>query len=328
LRWALIGASDIASTRLIPALRLANQEIVGVMSSNALRASDFATANDLTRHTDQLDDLLSWPVDAVYVSTTNELHAPQTLTAIRARKNILCEKPLATSVALASDMVNLARSHGVILATNHHIRASGVHEMIRRIVSEGRLGEIYLASINHAVGLSERLRGWRLTGAGQGGGVVWDQVVHDVDTLRADLQCDIVEVSALTSTLGMAAAGIEDISTCTFRFADGVVASSCQSYLVPFGRTSLEIHGSRGSLVATDVLRQDPIGEIAISDSSGTHDIPVEDRENLYVKTIRRFELACQGVGQPYSTGEDGLEAVRAAAAVFISAREKRSVTL
>jgi 1,5-anhydro-D-fructose reductase (1,5-anhydro-D-mannitol-forming) len=308
-------------------LRLAGQEIVGVFSSSISRASNYATTNDLTRHTDRLDELLSWPVDAVYVSTTNDLHAAQTLAAIRARKNILCEKPLATSVAMASDIVDQARAHGVILATNHHIRASGVHEMIRRIVAEGRLGELYLARINHAVGLSERLRGWRLTGISQGGGVVWDQVVHDVDTLRADLQSDIVEVTALTSTLGMAAAGIEDISLCNFRFANGVVASTCQSYLVPFGRTSLEIHGSRGSLVATDVLRQDPIGDIVLTDSSGTHDIAVEDRENLYVKTIRRFELACQGIGQPFSTGEDGLEAVRGAAAVFVSAHEKRTVT-
>lgn len=328
MKWALIGASDIASTRVIPALRLAGQEILGVMSSNAERAEHYATVHNLLRHSDQLDELLSWPIDAVYISSTNELHASQAIAAAVSGKHILCEKPLTIDLVQGAQMVAQAQMHGVVLGTNHHIRASGVHEKIREIVNGGELGDIYLARVNHAVGLSERLRGWRLSGESQGGGVVWDIVVHNVDTLRADLQSDVVEVTALAATGELAQSGIQDLTSCSFRFANGVIATTCESYLVPFSRTSLEIHGSLGSLVAIDVLRQDPIGDIIISNSTGRRDVVVEDRENLYVKTIRRFEQACHGNGEPFSTGADGLMAATCAAGVLISARDKRTVAI
>ena len=54
MKWALIGASDIASTRVIPALRLAGQEILGVMSSNAERAEHYATVHNLLRHSGRI----------------------------------------------------------------------------------------------------------------------------------------------------------------------------------------------------------------------------------------------------------------------------------
>ncbi|MDH2903280.1 MAG: Gfo/Idh/MocA family oxidoreductase [Actinomycetota bacterium] len=328
MKWALIGASDIASTRVIPALRLAGQEVLGVMSSNAERAEHYAASHDLLGHSDQLDELLSWPIDAVYISTTNELHASQAIAAAASGKHILCEKPLSIDLAQGAQMVAQAKAHGVVLGTNHHIRASGVHEKIREIVGGGELGDIYLARVNHAVGLSERLRGWRLSGEAQGAGVVWDIVVHNVDTLRADLRSDVVEVTALSATGELARSGIEDLTNCTFRFANGVIATTCESYLVPFSRTSLEIHGSLGSLVAMDVMRQDPIGDITITNATGRHDVVVDDRENLYVKTIRRFEQACYGIGEPFSTGADGLAAATCATGVLISARERRTVAL
>jgi 1,5-anhydro-D-fructose reductase (1,5-anhydro-D-mannitol-forming) len=328
MKWALIGASDIAASRFIPALRLAHQDVYGVMSSSADRAKNYATANGIPFHTSQLDELLLWPIEAVYISTTNDLHPAQAIAAAQAGKHILCEKPIAIDLALGAEMLAQSQSNGVVLATNHHIRSSGVHHKIREIVASGELGDVFLARVNQAVGLSERLRGWRLSGNQQGGGVVWDIVVHNVDTLRADLNSDVVEVTALTATDGLAHDRIEDLSSCTFRFANDVIASTCESYLFPFSRTSLEIHGTKGSLVAMDVMRQDPLGDITLSNSKGRHDIAVEDRENLYVKTIQRFDEACRGMGQPYSTGADGFEAVKAAVAVRLSAQQKRTVTI
>ena len=55
MKWALIGASDIAATRMIPAMRELGHEVVGVMSSNAARAQEYATKNGLKLHTDNLE---------------------------------------------------------------------------------------------------------------------------------------------------------------------------------------------------------------------------------------------------------------------------------
>jgi len=328
MKWALIGASDIASTRVIPALRTAGQEVFGVMSANPDRAASYAKENSIDRYTTDLQELLNWPVDAVYISTTNELHASQAIAAAKAHKHILCEKPIAMSIADANSMIHEAKANTVILAANHHIRTSGVHQKIREIVASNRLGDIYLARINHAVALPERLMGWRLESGDKGAGVVLDIVVHNVDTLRAALGSEIIEVTALTASNGLGKNGIEDTANCVFRFANGVLANTIECFLVPYSTSSFEIHGSKGSLVATGVMTQDPTGEIVVTDAAGVHSIEVSDRDNLYVKTIKQFERACRGEGTPLATGSDGFASMQVALAVLQSAAEKRTVSL
>jgi 1,5-anhydro-D-fructose reductase (1,5-anhydro-D-mannitol-forming) len=328
MRWALIGASDIAATRVIPAIRQAGDEVYGVMSSNVGRAASYANANGIAHSTTSLEELLTWPVDAVYISTTNELHAQQAIAAAKAGKHILCEKPIAITISDGKEILKAAKENEIVFATNHHIRTSGVHQKIREIVQSGQLGDLYLARINHAVALPERLQGWRLSGADKGAGVILDITVHNIDTLRAALGSDIVEVTALASSNGLAQDGIEDTSNCTFRFANGVIANTSECFLVPFNTTTFEIHGSQGSLVATGVMTQDPSGEVVITNSAGSKTIEITDRENLYVKTIKQFQNAIAGKGEPLASGDDGFASMQGAIAALKSAREKRTVQI
>ena len=94
MRWGLIGASDIAETRVIPALLANQQEIVVVQSTKIERASEFATRNNISKSTDNLEQLLNSDIDAVYISSTNEKHFEQAMAAIKAKKHLLCEKPI------------------------------------------------------------------------------------------------------------------------------------------------------------------------------------------------------------------------------------------
>ena len=197
MKWTLIGASDIAATRLIPAMRELGHEVYGVMSSSAERAQSYAAENKISNFTTDLNEAVNWPVDAVYVSTTNELHAEQAIAAARAKKHVLCEKPLAMDISTAMKMVDAAAECGVVFATNHHLRCSGTHRKIRDIIAAGKIGTVFSARINHAVSLPERLRGWRLDSATKGAGVVFDIVVHDVDTIRAALGAEVSEATAL-----------------------------------------------------------------------------------------------------------------------------------
>jgi len=328
MKWGLIGASDIAATRVIPAMRNAGHEVYGVMSSKKDRAKSYAATNLIKHHTSEIENLLSWPIDAVYISTTNDLHAEQAVAAANAGKHILCEKPIALNVSDGQRMINEAKKNGVIFATNHHIRTSGVHQKIREIVENKLLGDIYLARINHVVGLPERLQGWRLDSAVQGAGVVLDITVHNVDTLRAALGSEITSVIAYTSSNGLSQTGVEDTANCTFLFANGVIANTSESFAIPFSTTSFELHGSHGSMVATNVMTQDPTGEIVLTDSEGSRIIEVEDRDNLYVKTLLQFEKAIKGLGSPYATGDDGFAAMQGALAVLLSAKQRRVVQI
>ena len=128
--------------------------------------------------------LLGADIDAVYISTTNELHRDQLLAAVRAGKHVLCEKPLALTLDDARAMVAAARDAGVVMGTNHHLRNAATHRAMREAIQQGRIGRPLFARVFHAVFLPPHLQGWRIDKPEAGGGVVLDITCHDADTLR------------------------------------------------------------------------------------------------------------------------------------------------
>ena len=128
LRWALIGASDIAATRMMPAMRAVGHDVVGVASNSAERGAAYATANDLPYATTDLDELVSRDDRrGVRLQHQRARTAATSTAAARAGKHILCEKPLATSVDDADAMVEAAGRAGVVLAVNHHLPGADTH---------------------------------------------------------------------------------------------------------------------------------------------------------------------------------------------------------
>ena len=174
LRFGLIGASDIAATRVVPALRRRGHERGrGAEPLERSARGRTRSANDIEVGTTELEALLAREdVDAVYISTTNELHHRQAVAAAAAGKHVLCEKPLALSIADAWEIVDAAERAGVVLATNHHLPAAGTHRAIRRLVADGaRSGRPLAVRVFHAVSLPDRLQGWRLSSPDRGAGV-------------------------------------------------------------------------------------------------------------------------------------------------------------
>src|SRR5438445_3250635 len=110
LGWGLIGASNIAREWMISAIRAqAGNSVVAVMSSNAARGAAFAASNGIASSYTSVEDLLADPaVDAVYISTTNELHAQQAIAAA-AGKHVLCETPLELTMADGHAIIDACR---------------------------------------------------------------------------------------------------------------------------------------------------------------------------------------------------------------------------
>ncbi|MBL8581049.1 MAG: Gfo/Idh/MocA family oxidoreductase [Rhizobiaceae bacterium] len=325
VRWGLIGASTIARQFMIEAIRSQpDGEVSAVMSSNADRAAAYAKENGIPAAFSSLDELLSSCVDAVYISTTNELHLVQAIAAAKAGKHVLCEKPLALNSSDARKIVAACKGAGVVMGTNHHLRNAGAHRAMREAIASGRIGTPVAARVFHAVYLPENLQGWRLSKPEAGGGVVLDITVHDADTLRFVLASDPVEVTAFAQSAGMAAGGLEDGAMCVWRFANGVIAQSHEAFTVKYAGTGFEVHGSEGSLIARDVMTQKPLGSVTLRTASGEEELSF-DREDLYTRSLRAFHAAIRGEGQPAATGEDGVWSLAAAEAALASAKSGRA---
>lgn len=321
IRWGLVGASTIAREWMIDAIRRQpDGEVAAVMSSDPARARDYAAANGIPRAFGALDEMLAEPsIDAVYISTTNDLHLAQALAAAQAKKHVLCEKPLALALDDAHAMVNACRQAGVVMATNHHLRNAATHRAIRDAIKAGRIGRPLAARVFHAVYLPAHLQGWRIDRPEAGGGVILDITVHDADTLRFDLSDDPVEVVAITQSGGMAKAGLEDAVMGAMRFKSGLIAQFHDAFTAQYAGTGFEVHGSEGSLIGRDVMTQQPVGTVTLRTAKGEEALTVQP-ENLYVHALRHFHAAVRGEGQPWATAEDGIWSLATALAVRAAA--------
>ncbi len=321
LRWGLVGASTIAAQHMIDAFRSNNGDVVTVMSASADRAAKFAREHRIEHSTASIGDLVqSSEVDAVYISTTNELHRDQVFAAAGAGKHVLCEKPLALTVADARAMVSECRERGVILGTNHHLRNAATHRAMREAIQQGRIGKPLFARVFHSVYLPAHLQGWRIEKPAAGGGVVLDITVHDADTLRFVLDDEPLAVSAMTSRGGMSRAGLEDGVMGVLRFSSGLLAQFHDAFTTRYATTGFEVHGDSGSLIGRDCMTPEPKGEILLRTATGEESLQI-DHESLYARSVRFFQDAVAGHGAPAATGEDGVKSLSVAVATLEAAR-------
>jgi 1,5-anhydro-D-fructose reductase (1,5-anhydro-D-mannitol-forming) len=328
LRWGLIGASTIASEHMIGAIRANSGQVVAVLSSDASRGRSYAETHGIPRSTTNLAALVEAPdIDAIYISTTNELHRDQVFAAAATGKHVMCEKPLALTLADARAMVAECKRQGVVMGTNHHLRNAATHRTMRDAIAEGRIGKPLFARVFHAVYLPPHLQGWRINTPAAGGGVILDITVHDADTLRFVLGDEPDSVSAMMSCAGMGEAGLEDGVMGVVRFADGTLAQFHDAFTTRYATTGFEVHGDEGSLVATDCMTQQPRGEVVLRTGEGAVPLSVM-HENLYARSIRLFQDATAGVGAPAATGEDGVCSLALALATVEAAKAGREISI
>jgi 1,5-anhydro-D-fructose reductase (1,5-anhydro-D-mannitol-forming) len=297
------------------------------MSRSAARARQYAAENGIEKSYDTVGALLGDPgVDVVYISTTNERHKAATLLAAAAGKHVLCEKPLALSLADAREMAAACKAGGVVMGTNHHLRNAVTHRALRRLVADGSIGTPLAARVFHAVYLPPHLQTWRIKDAASGAGVILDITVHDTDTLRFILNDEVETVTAMATQQGMAEAGLEDAVMGVMQFHGGVQAQFHDAFTIRYAGTGLQVHGTEGSLFAEDVMTQRPVGRISLHRARGAEAIALDPPEDLYSRAVHSFNEAVHGRGEPAATADDGIRSLAVGLAVIESTRTGRHV--
>jgi 1,5-anhydro-D-fructose reductase (1,5-anhydro-D-mannitol-forming) len=330
LGWGLIGASDIAKTRMIEAINGdPDSRVVALMSSSEERAKRYAAENAIPRSYTSVTSLLADPeVDIVYISTTNERHKQEVTLAAQSGKHVLCEKPLALTVQDAREMLETCEQAHVVLGTNHHLRNAVTHRALRRLIKEGAIGSPLAARVFHAVYLPPRLQGWRLDRPEAGGGVIMDITVHDADALHFALDDDAEEVVAISGQQGLAQSGLEDAVMGAIRFRSGLLAQFHDAFTIKNARTGFEVHGSEGSIIGEDVMTQEPQGRLFLQRQEKREEVDLGPHESLYAHQVRHFNAAVLGQGKPFATGEDGVRSLAVAMAVLESTKSGKRVAI
>ena len=327
--WGLVGASNIARQRVARAIADSTRgELIAVMSHRLELANAFAAEFAIPQAFDSLQSVLGHPrVNAVYISSTNQHHHAQVLAAAAAGKHVLCEKPLATTLDDAIDMVRACADAGVVFGTNHHLRNSTTIQAMRELVAAGRIGTPLRALVSQPVHVPASQ--WRRNDPGAGSGVSFDVLVHGADAIRYILGREPREVCAMGRSSASMTGGVNDTIMATFGFDGGTLASLYADFNAPQGRTRVEIHGSEASIYGSDVLGKTPHhrGRVTLRHDDRDEEVAVESQDSRYLAGINRFNEAILGRGAPACTGLDGVRSlamILAAESAALSRRTER----
>ncbi|HLK59876.1 MAG TPA: Gfo/Idh/MocA family oxidoreductase [Chthonomonadaceae bacterium] len=229
-------------------------------------------------------------IDLIDIGTPNDTHALISQAALKAGKHVLCEKPLAISVADAKASADLAKQTGLVNGICHNYRKAPAIALAKQLVAEGRLGQIrhfrgtYLQDwiIDPSVPLV-----WRLDKKIAGSGSHGDLNAHLIDTARFVMGTEFAEVSGMAETFikkrplladtegglsGFKASGemgdvtVDDVTAFLARFENGATGTFEATRLAP-GRKNYnrwELNGEKGS-IAFNLERMNEI-EIYLTD--------------------------------------------------------------
>lgn len=311
LSFAHLHAWNYAQqVRQVPDARLA-----AIWDDNAERGWQAAQANGCLFEPD-LDKLLAMDIQAVIVTAENVRHKDLVLKAAAAGKHILCEKPIATTVADAETMIAACKKAGVQLMTAFPVRYSPPAIRAKQAIEAGRIGEVLAIK---GANRGKMPGGWFTDKAMAGGGAVMDHTVHVVDLIRWFLNKEIVSVYAEIGTR-FHEIPIDDCGMLTMELEGGVFATLDPSWSRPpvyptWGDVTLEIVGTEGT-ISVDAFGQNI--------DLYNNEAKAPSREN-YASAMNGGLVAdfvrCCAENRPVSiTGEDGLRALEVAILAYESA--------
>ena len=142
-KTALFGTGFVGRVHLEGIRRLGYVELYAIGEPQIDKAKQLAAEFGVERTEADYHRILEDPaVDAVHICTPNALHFPIAKDALLAGKHVICEKPLATSIAEARELVDIAKEKKLRNCTSHNLRYYPMVQHIRRMVEAGDLGEI------------------------------------------------------------------------------------------------------------------------------------------------------------------------------------------
>ena len=330
VRLAILGAGHIGARHAACAEQIAEGEVVAVWSRTPASASALAervgarTCATLQEVADARD------VDAAIVCTPNAFHAEPAVAMARGGKHVICEKPLARTLAQAEEIIEATADAGVQLLVAHVVRFFPAFRRLYDQIQGSAVGQP--AVIRMARETAKPPTGWR-TDVALSGGALLEMGVHDFDWLQwACGRAQRVYCRAI-SRGGYSA---PDYALTTIRLWSGAIAHIESSMVASDGfRTHGEIAGDAG-LLAYD---SDQDTALRVNRSATEAERPSKGAPALYIPTtftvespfvtqLRHFCRCIRGQEEPLITPQEAVGALRVGLAALESAESGRAVSL
>ena len=326
IRIGILSAAHVHAHSYATCLRaLPGVELIGVADEDAERGRAFAEHFGI-RSFASPEALLAEGLDGALICSANVHHRPLTELAANHTGYILCEKPIATTVADAQAMIDACAAAGAKLQIAFPVRFASPVIQLRALLQSGSLGEIYsLKATNHG----QMPGGWFVDRALAGGGAVIDHTVHVIDLLRWFFGAEVSEVYAeVGENLLHDDLGIDDAGLLSFTLTNGAYGTLDTSWSRPvafptWGDVTIEVVAQHG-WVRLDAFKQ----QLALYSNRANKTQWIGWGNNMDLGLVRDFVAMIAERREPSITGHDGLKALEVALAAYQSAASGQPVRI
>jgi predicted dehydrogenase len=327
IRYAVVGLGHIAQIAVLPAFAHAerNSELTAVVSQDVTKRREIARKYKLsqTYSYDEYDECLRH-VDAVYIALPNSMHAEYTIRAARAGVHVLCEKPMAVTVAECRQMIKACRDHRVKLMIAYRLHFEEINLKVADLIRKGRIGEPKF--FNSSFSMKVRSGNIR-TKPELGGGTLYDIGIYCLNAARYLFRSEPVEVQGLSVNSGVEKLkGIDECTGALMRFEGDRIAAFVTSFNAE-DVSSYRVVGTKGQ------VRVEPAYEYAeglayelMVDGKKTR--KTTGKRDQFAPELLYFSDCILKNRSPEPSGEEGMQDVRIIEALYRSGETGRAVKI
>ena len=339
--FAIVGLGRLSLQQILPAFAKSKRckpvALVSGDRAKALRVAEQYGIKPTSIYDYQTyDQIADNPeVDVIYIVLPNALHAEYTMRGAKARKHILCEKPMATSTRECQQMIDACKENNRLLMIAYRIQYEPHNRAVRKMIETGELGKVKLIDAHNGQNQGGDLKQWRLNKVLAGGGPLPDVGLYCLNTLRfvtGEEPIEILGTYVDQPTDDPRFKSVEETTTWSMRFPSGILATCSSSY---------GFHEARRYTVFASDARADvdpafPYANLRLRISrKSPADPKTESREERIFDPADQFALEMDHMAQcvvtgktPFTPGEEGMQDQRIMEAIYQAARDGKPVDL
>lgn len=342
IKWAVLGSGGIACRRTIPEgiLPARNASLTAVYDINKTINKEVSEQYGAYA-ADSIDELLGCDVDAVYIATPANMHCEQVEACVRAKKHVLCEKPLGLTVNDACQMSDICSRAGVMLGSAFMMQFHSQHKAALKMIRDGCIGKPIYARAQLSCWYPPIEGAWRQNPDLSGGGSLMDMGGHCIDLLEMFFG-KIKKVSCFVNNT-IHNYKSEDSAAVMLFFENGAIGVVDTFFCIPdiCSENRLELYGSHGSIFGKGTIGQSQAGEMTAFLQQEAADYSAEQKRcqlrgikidpppvNMYRAEIEEFSQSIIELREPANNAKLGIQSQIVIAACYESAKTGKVVDI
>lgn len=303
VKWGVLGTANVAAWGTIPGMKKSEScELYAIAGRSLEKAERYKAEFGFQKAYGSYDELIAdTDVQAIYIPLPNNLHKEWVIKALKAKKNVLCEKPIGLNAAETKEMFKVASDNGVLLMEAYAYLHSPYVESLKKDVSSGVIGDIdYIETAFITQGYKEDIRLYKELG----GGAMYDLGCYCTTMILSLIDSDVSYVKADAE---FSDKGVDLNTAAILRFDNGTRASFNVGMILGENTNSrfdrLFIHGTKGSIRSDVEYNQE--GDVSYRIYSG--DEVIERKVSVphnYSLEIEQFSRCIMYGEKPHITSQ------------------------